>query len=500
VVSRETVRLDLDGRTQALLRRLSDFLEARSVEAYATGGFLRDALLGVEARDVDVSVRADPRTVGPDIADEFGGSYFTLDEERRLARVMVPDAGMYIDLLPLEEEIEADLRRRDYTVDAMAAPLGEAAEGAIRLIDPTGGRADLDSRLVRAASETGLLEDPLRVLRGVRLATQPGFRLEPGTEELLRRHARLVAESAVERQRDEVMRIFSAPEAAKGVRLLESLGLLDVVMPEMSVTRGVEQPKEHYYDVLGHSFAAVEALDFMMSESEPEGSPQRELWRVLWESVGFWTEAREYFRRDVVMGTPRRAVLKLCGFLHDIGKPKTKTFEANGRMRFFGHSEEGAAIAKRLMRRMRFSSREVSLVTAMIEAHLRPVQMAQQGPPTRRAIYRFFRDTGEAGIDTLFLSLGDHLGTVGPRVSMEGWRQHVAVVAYVLEKRLSDEEAVSPPKLIRGDELMEELGVPPGPEVGRLLEAIREAQAAGEIATREEAVELARGMKGQTRD
>jgi poly(A) polymerase len=125
--------------------------------------------------------------------------------------------------------------------------------------------------------------------------------------------------------------------------------------------------------------------------------------------------------------------------------------------------------------------------------------MAQQGPPTRRALYRYFRDCGDAGVETLFLSLADHLGTVGPRVSEVGWREHVALVNYILAKRFQEEETISPSRLLDGDELMVELNLSPGPNIGRLLETIREAQAAGEISSRDEALALARAtLRGKT--
>ncbi len=486
------IDLRLEPERQALISGLASFFAGRGVQAYATGGFLRDALLDLPVRDVDISISGDPLALGPGLADALGGHYFALDADKRQARVLLADGAAQVDLLPLQGDVEADLRRRDYTIDAMACRLEEAAAGSIELIDPLRGLGDLRARIVRTTGEGALIEDPLRLLRGVRLAVQIDFEFEAQTAGLIRRHATLITTAAVERQRDELMRIFGTPRAGRGMRLLDELGLLGSVLPEMEAARGVEQPKEHHWDVLGHSLAAVEGLDILLSAAEPAAQPGRNLWRALWSRLGWWTEARAYFSAEVVMGTPRSAVLKLAGFLHDIGKPETKTFDETGRMRFFGHGDVGAAIAVRLMQRLRFSSREVDLVRPMLEAHLRPVQMAQQGPPTRRAVYRFFRDTGDAGIDTLFLSLADHLATVGPRLNMEGWRQHVAVVDYVLQMRLQDTGVVAPPRLLRGDELMAALELPPGPALGRLLEEIREAQAAGEISTREEALKLAR--------
>jgi poly(A) polymerase len=130
----------------------------------------------------------------------------------------------------------------------------------------------------------------------------------------------------------------------------------------------------------------------------------------------------------------------------------------------------------------------------MINAHLRPVQLGESagGRPSKRAIYRFFRDTTDAGIETLFLSLADHLATVGPKVSMDGFRRHVALTAYILHVRSNDETILSPPRLVDGDDLMAVLGIGPGAVIGELLEAVREAQAVGEIETREQALSLAR--------
>ena len=493
-------KLHLARPLQALLSELAAFFGARGVQAYAVGGFLRDALLGRQSHDIDLSIAADPLLLGCDLADAFGGHYFALAQEQRLARVLLPSHGLHIDLLPLRGDIEADLRERDYTIDAMAAPLEQVASGRAAVIDPSGGRQDLRRRLVRVIREEAFQHDRLRPLRGVRLATELEFRLEPATADLVRRYASLLPGVAVERQRDELMRILGTPRAGAGLRLMDELGLLDSVLPEVAASRGVEQPKEHYWDVLGHSLQTVDNLDVLLAEDEPrdrplrqaQGRPGRDLWLELWRQLAWWSDARAHFGEEVVQGTPRSAVLKLGGLLHDVAKPETKSFDRSGRMRFFGHADVGAEKAGRILRRLHFSAREVALVQTMIKAHLRPVQMGQEGPPTRRALYRYFRDCGDAAIDTLFLSLADHLGTVGPRVRMPGWRQHVSLVNYILVKWFQDEVVVAPPKLLRGDDLMAELGLSPGPQVGQLLELVREAQAAGEITTREEALELAR--------
>ena len=481
----------LEAPFRAILSELAAVLSVQRVEAWATGGFLRDVLLGRDVKDLDISVEADPLKLGPGIADTFGGDYFPLDAERGRVRILLPAHNMHLDLMPLAGSMDVDLHSRDYTVDAMAAPLNELASGSIRLIDPTSGLPDLNDRIVRHVSEQALVDDPLRLLRGVRLAVLLDFQIEPKTAEAVQRHAGLLDKVALERQRDELVQILRTPRAAPGLRLMDDLELLERVLPELEVTRGVEQPKEHHWDVFNHALAVVEALDMLLGDDEPDVESAKSLWNELWGRLEWWGDRRSYFAEEFVPNTHRCSLTKLAGLLHDIGKPQTKTFDGTGRMRFPGHAGVGAEIGAGAMQRLRFSSREIDLVREMIDAHMRPVQMAQEQAPTRKAVYRFFRDTGEAGIDTLFLSLADHLGTMGPRVELEGWRRHVAVIDYVLRVRFEERVVVEPPKLVDGDDLMSALGLPPGPRIGELLELVREAQAAGDVTTREDAIALA---------
>lgn len=145
-------------------------------------------------------------------------------------------------------------------------------------------------------------------------------------------------------------------------------------------------------------------------------------------------------------------------------------------------------MAVRTMERLRFSSREAGMMERMVAYHLRPGQMATEGLPTHRAIYRYFRDAGEEGVDILFLGLADHLATRGPRLSLPEWREHARRVDYILARYFDAQGAVLPSKLIDGHDIMRALGLSPGPHLGRLLEEVREAQAAGEVGTREEAL------------
>jgi poly(A) polymerase len=206
-----------------------------------------------------------------------------------------------------------------------------------------------------------------------------------------------------------------------------------------------------------------------------------------------WTEElAEHFDSEVSGGSNRRILLKLAALLHDIRKPQTKAVGEDGRTHFLGHDKLGATAAAKALERLRFSGKEAKLVGTVINYHMRPTQMSQQGMPTPRAIYRYFRDCGEAGIDILFLSLADHLATRGPTLDSKGWREHADMVEYVLEKHFEQQRKVEPVKLVDGNDLMKSFGLEPGPRLGEILEAVREAQASGEISDREAALDFVR--------
>lgn len=190
----------------------------------------------------------------------------------------------------------------------------------------------------------------------------------------------------------------------------------------------------------------------------------------------------------------RWRLLKWTALLHDSGKPDTRTVEDSGRTRFLGHEELGAHLSEERLRALRFSNDEIARVTGIIRGHMRPHLLAE-APLTRRAMYRFFRDTQDYGVDILLLSMADHLATYGPDVDLRRWVARLGMIAEMLETYFGRHETViAPPPLVNGDDLMRELSLPPGKPIGVLLEAIREAQASGEVGTKEEALVLARSM------
>jgi poly(A) polymerase len=200
----------------------------------------------------------------------------------------------------------------------------------------------------------------------------------------------------------------------------------------------------------------------------------------------------EHFAQEVSNGSTRGSILKLAALLHDIAKPQMKTIEETGRIRFLGHPESGADVVVTILERLRFSGKEIKLAEILTRHHMRPTQISHDGLPTQRAIYRYFRDTGDAGIDILFLSLADHLAARGPDLIPTEWQKHVHVVEYMLAQYFEVKTVVAPPKLVDGNDLVNIFGLSPGPQIGLMLEQVREAQASGEITNRDEALSYVR--------
>ncbi len=435
--------------------------------------------------DLDVVVDRDAFIFARSIAQQVGGDFYALDDEHVIGRIMLRDNGAvrHIDVAQSQGTIEHDLARRDFTIDALAVRLDDDT-----VIDVCDGLVDLDARVVRMTSERVFADDPLRLLRGPRIASELGFTLDPATAEAIRGRALDVRSSAGERQRDELARTFALEHAHDAVRLLERVGLLEALLPEFTLGRGVEQPKEHAYDVFEHGMHALAAMDVLLAESEP---PERAwMWDALWRTFA-WYPLRAFLRETFTEGRSRASLIRIAALLHDVAKPQTKTVAPDGRTHFFGHADTGAEIVAAILGRLRFSTREVRFVSLLVAEHLRPGQLAAVGEvPTRRALYRFFRELGEAAPAVLLVALADAASARGSRMTTEGWGQIVGYMNSLLVRSHEEEGIVDAPRFLTGRDIMSTFGVVEGPRVGEILEALREAQGAGEVHDRDGAVAL----------
>jgi poly(A) polymerase len=449
--------------------------------AWVVGGAVRDRLLGRRGadEDVDLVVERDARVAARRIARAARGAAFELSDAFGGWRVVGPGQAWQVDVTPLQGgSLESDLAARDLTVNAMAEPLHGGA-----IVDPHGGRADLAARRLRMVAAGAFAADPLRALRVARLACELHFAVEQETAATARAHARELDRVSPERIFAELKRIVVADAALAGLEWMDELGLTAVVLPELEALHGVEQNPYHHRDVHGHTIEVLEASIAL------ERDPGATLGPELAESVG------ALLAEPLADGLTRGGGLRLGALLHDAAKPQTRVELPGGRIGFPRHDVEGAEMARAALARLRASERLRAHVAALTRHHLRLGFLVHEAPLDRRAVYRYLRDTAPVSADVTLLSVADRLATRG-RKADAAIARHVALARDLLADALADRGAAPQPALLRGDELARALGIPPGPRLGELLEAITEARFAGEVTTREEAVDLARALLG----
>jgi putative nucleotidyltransferase with HDIG domain len=447
------------------------------VDAWVVGGTVRDELLGRPIRDVDVAVVGDPEPPARAVAAAVRGPVFSLSEAFGAWRVIERSTARVYDFSPLQgDTIEEDLGRRDFTVNAMARPLAGG-----ELIDPFGGRADLAARTLRVLGRPAYESDPLRPLRLARLAAELGFTPDAETERLTAAAAPRTREAAGERVFGELRRLLMAPGALTGLELADRLGLVRAVLPEVADLHDVEQSHYHHLDVYGHT---VEVL-------ERQIELETRLEAVFGELGG---AVRETLDEPLADELTRGQALRFGALLHDIGKPATRAVRPDGRITFMGHDRVGRDMVRSLCRRLRTSERLSQFIQGLTRHHLKLGFLVHERPLDRRAVYRYLKRTSPVEVEVTLLSCADRMATRG-RNAERATHAHLELARELMAAAL-DWRANGPPKApVRGDELAGELGIEPGPELGRLLAELEEAAYAGEAGTRAEAVALARRLR-----
>jgi poly(A) polymerase len=461
----------------ALARRA---LEGEGAEVWIAGGAVRDAALGREVTDLDLAVAGDPERAAKAVAREGDGHAFELSAEFATWRAVARDRSWQVDATALRgETIEADLAARDFTLGAVAVPLAGGEP-----IDPYGGLGDLERRLLRVVAEDSFRTDPLRLLRAARIAADLGLTVDPGTVALARAEAQLAAEPAGERQLAELRRLIGGPDPLRGMALFDELGLTAVVLPELEALRGVEQGPNHHLDVHGHTLAVLEQTLEVESDLE----------RFAGERAA---ETRDLLDEPLADGMSRGTALRFGALLHDIGKPATRG-ERDGYVTFIGHDGAGVEIVAGICRRLRASSRLTRHLQGLTLHHLRLGFLVHEAPLPQRRVHEYLRATEPVAADVTLLTVADRLSArgSGPFATEEAIEAHLSLARQMLAAALDWHRQGPPEPLLRGDELAAELGIAPGPELGDLLAEIEAAQYAGEIGTREEAVDRARRVRG----
>lgn len=470
-------------------------------EIYLVGGAVRDMMLNRLSHDLDFALPSNGISTARRVANALKADFMVLDDERDTGRVIVTESDgtrTFLDFATYRgNNLEEDLRARDFTINAIAYDLRARA-----IIDPLNGASDVRAKIIRACSQTSITDDPVRVLRAVRQAAAFDFKIHLETRKSMKQAAHLLPNVSPERKRDELFKILEGPKPDSSLRALEMLGIFPHLLPELSGMKGLEQSSPHFYDVWEHTLNVLRYLELILtailSENASKESSDSFIQLLIQNIRNFREQIAAHYTKSLNIDRSARAALFFAALYHDVAKPSTKSLDEGKRIRFFDHDIKGAEVASKRGQAFNLSKDEIERIKKIIRNHMRfhfftnRLENSQE-EPSHKAIYHFFRDSGDAGVDLVLLGLADLRGTQGPKLTKETWIAALTVARILLENFFErPEEVISPPRLLDGNELMNELKLEPGRIVGQLLEAIREGQATGEINQREEAISFAR--------
>ncbi len=459
---------------------------------YLVGGCVRDAWLGKPIHDIDLIVQGDTKKVARLTANEYHGSCYLLDEERDTWRVQIiwKNEPFEIDFAaPRASTVEDDLHHRDFTINAMAVPVWDS----VQLLDPCDGGADLQHKIIRACSDTSFLEDPVRTIRAVRFAADLRFRVEPHTLTYMKEAVLRLQAISPERIRDELFKIFTCSHPTAAVRVLGTCGILPVILPELAELQGLPRAYPDPLDVWEHTLGVMKGmqslLEVLVGTYHQDAASNLALGSAVQVLGRYRFQLDDLLSNTLVQERQLRGLLILSTLLHDVGKKKVVHDDENGHAQFSGHAEAGKGVAEQICTRLKFSNAEIMRIANGVISHQIIHQMAEGAMGASPVdIYHLYRQYGNGVLDACLIGLADTLGKYQQQPPLDYWMKELQAARILMEAWFEKyQELVDPPRLLDGGEVMELLHLKPGPDVGVLLETIREQQVSGLITTSDEA-------------
>lgn len=440
---------------------LAEYLAEAEGLVFLVGGAVRDAILRRPIRDLDL-ICSSGRKLARKIADRWHGDYYPLDDARDVGRALIEtaDGRIVVDVARMRgDSLDADLRDRDFTLNAMAVCL----TGQLDLVyDPLGGLDDLKAKRLRQCSPVALADDPIRALRAVRFSAQFGLRIEPDTRAAVREHASQLTRPSPERVRDECFAILNLPKPATALRVAASLGLVRPILPLLA-----DLPDGIWERALGTTERVSDLLRTIGPNRTDETAAQFALGMVVMALDRYRSELHSHLSETNPAGRSHRALLLLAALL----------------------AAFGPAQAAEIGRSLRLSGDECNWLERTLAALPAALELRE---PDDLAIHRYWRPVGSAGIDGLLLALAATLTAQGTALDQDGWVRQLEAARLLLwawyDRR---DQVIEPVPLVTGMLLMKALRLKPGPKVGALLDALREAQVTGAVSTPDEALALA---------
>lgn len=480
-----------------LIRALKDFIEPEE-SLHLVGGAIRNAILGLAIFDLDFTCFHGIKT-GKRVADHFGFGFFILDREHDTCRVietLPTGVHAHYDFAGFRgRDIFEDLRGRDLTINAIGYDICKD-----EIVDPLGGILAVREKRLEACSANAMKDDPIRILRTIRFANTLEFRIGSELLSQVQANAAYLGEVSRERVRDEVMKILSGRKPHIALQLMERVGILGEVFPELIALKDQSQSIPPVHNVWEHTLSVVRHLsDIIHLTAEPydESAANSDIQSgLLVLKLGkFRGELIKYFSKRIVDERDLTALLILAALFHDVEKPYTAVESEDGRLRFLGHDALGAVRIHDRMTEFKFSGKEIDRISAVIRYHMRFHALVSRRDAGKeindRSIYRFFGKTEQVGLELILLGLADMRGTYEHTLSSERWRSALDVAETLIDTYVNRYyEVVEPKMLLSGNDLIEILGMEPGPEIGKVLDFLREEQAAKGLNDRNIALKL----------
>lgn len=447
---------------------------SEGIEIYVVGGVIRDLYTGKANFDKDLIVcNLEAKNYAMDLAEKLNATFIPLDEENKIYRLVLKDKKTFIDITnPINNNLEEDLKRRDFTINSVAMNID-----TFEVLDLNKGIKDLKNKKIRMIEEKNFVEDPLRLLRAYRFQAITGFELDSKTEHTIKKHIKLINNPAKERINYELMKLFDGAYTVKALVNMDKSGILYEILPIFLEVKKVPPNTHHHLDLLHHSIETVNQIQNFYNIAKPEVKEHL-------DSVDFG-------------GFSRLAHLKLAGFLHDIGKPYCWTIEEDtGRHRFIKHEEVGSKLATPILRKLKFSKKQIEYICKMIKNHIYPSHVIATEVLTDKVKMRYVRKMEDDVIDNIFLAMSDRLSARGKAITDEVVHKNILGLTNLMKFYLEVKDNLEPlPKLLSGEEIMDILDIKPSKELGEVIKSLQEEQLNGEITTKEQAVEFVKKYK-----
>lgn len=473
-----------------LVEELAEKITA--AEVYLVGGTVRDVYMRRPAHDLDLTTPQDGRKLARHIANLFNGAYYALDDERGVGRALIVYDGepWVIDVARFRgDSLANDLCDRDFTMNAIAVALDDLAH----VLDPLDGIQAIEQKYIQLCKPESIADDPVRALRAVRQSLVLKMKLTPETVKAVKRNGVNLTQTSPERVRDEFFKLLDTTGISGGLQTLDVLDLLALILPEIEDLKGLEQSHPHVFDVWRHTLSVVDYLDRILTTISPlrtdNTASSLGLGMIAFSLADIRRDLQTHIAKINTNERSHRALLILAALAHDIAKPATFSVGDDGRIHNYKHEFVGADMVNDWGERLRLSNEETRTLSTIVRHHMRPHHLHVAGKVSKRAQYRFWRDTGEVGVDICLLAMADFLGKYGTLLNQDEWIKYVDVIRILLEGYyLQPEELVSFIPLVDGNDLQKHFDLTPSPIIGQMLKAVHEAQAVGEITTQDKAL------------